>query len=96
MVGLAGEVLLALDRAIILPCRFETKDDAASFRGSQTRPKARATHSSTPTHFPAENDGLDPVHRTWPTPAETETFAPTGASMVVIVAWLAGESDAAA
>lgn len=44
------------------------------------------TYSSTPTHFPAEKAGLVPDHRTCPIPEETWTFAPIGASGVVISA----------
>lgn len=37
-----------------------------------------ATHSSMPTHRPDENFGLTPFQRTIPTPAITDTLAPTG------------------
>mgnify|MGYP006876476456 CR=1 FL=1 len=48
-------------------------------------PDTTETYSSTPTHFPAANLALLPVHLTNPTPAETETFAPKGTSVDVIV-----------
>lgn len=79
MFRLAFKVLFALHSAIILPDWLEAEHQ--SCLGSHT---LSSTHSSTPTHFPAENFGLLPVHRTWPMPADTWTLAPIGASIVVI------------
>lgn len=78
---LALKVLNALHGSIVLAHGLEPA--AQSSLLCQTR--ASATHSSTPTHFPAENFGLAPVHLTYPTPADTWTLAPSGTSGVVIL-----------
>jgi len=51
-----------------------------------THTSFQPTHSSTPTHLPAANFAFEPVHRTWPIPAATWTFAPMGTSVDVILA----------
>lgn len=89
MIGLTIKVSLSLDGAIVLACWLQSGKSACLIC-SQASGCIWETHNSTPTHLPAANPGLLPVHRTYPIPAVTWTLEPMGASWDVILGDEAG------